>query len=445
MTSTWRGGLLLASGATLALAVAGSAGPAGRAQPLSQFVGTLDEHPSIQYENRPTTDVVTRLNAALAAGRQTLERDERTGYLLPVLNALNVPAESQVLVFSKTGLQRAHTGPRNPRALYFNESVVVGYIPGAPDLELAAHDPQQGVVFYSLAQREAAAPTFKRRAHCLTCHVSAVTMEVPGFIVRSHMVGADGSAMPALGSHTVNHQTPHTQRWGGWFVTGHASMPPYGPLGHLGNTTVTPHPTSGPAIFSNHVLIEWLNRPVETDRYLASDSDLAALMTFDHQMHALNLLTRLNWEARVAAAGGRSEATDAALAGRVGELVDYLLFVNEAPLAFEVEPRPGFAEALAARAPKDRRGRSLAQLDLTTRLLKYPLSYLVYSESFDGLPPAVKASVYRRIFGILSGKDLDRKYAHLSPDDRTAIAEILRDTRKDLPRDLRSPSPTAAR
>jgi len=438
MTSTWRRRLLMASAATLALAVAGSIGLAGRAQPLSQFVGTLDEHPAIQYETRPTTDVVARLNAALAAGRQTLERDARTGYLLPVLNALNVPAESQILVFSKTGLQREHTGPRNPRALYFNESVVVGYIPGAPDLELAAHDPQQGVVFYTLEQGTGAAPRFSRRAHCLTCHVSAVTMEVPGFIVRSNMVGADGNPMPALGSHTVNHQTPHTQRWGGWFVTGHASMPPYGPLGHLGNTTVTPHPTSGPAIFSNHVLIEWLNRPAATDKYLASDSDLAALMTFDHQMHALNLLTRLNWEARVADASGGALATDTRLAARVGELVDYLLFVNEAPLAFEVEPRPGFAEALAARAPKDRRGRSLAQLDLTTRLFKYPLSHLVYSEAFDGLPSAVKESAYRRMFDILSGKDHDSRYAHLSPDDRTAISEILRDTRKDLPADLRT-------
>lgn len=438
MTSTWRGRLLIASAATLALAIAGATGLAGRAQPLSPLVGTLDEHPAIQYETRPTTDAVARVNAALAAGRQRLERDARTGYLLPVLNALNVPAESQILVFSKTGLQREHTGPRNPRALYFNESVVVGYIPGAPDLELAAHDPQQGVVFYTLEQGMGGVPTFTRRAHCLTCHVSAVTMEVPGFIVRSNMVGADGNAMPALGSHTVNHQTPHTQRWGGWFVTGHASMPPYGPLGHLGNTTVTPHPTSGPAIFSNHVLIEWLNRPAATDKYLASDSDLAALMTFDHQMHALNLLTRLNWEARVAAASGRTFATDTELAARVGELVDYLLFVNEAPLAFEVEPRPGFAEALAARVPKDRRGRSLAQLDLTTRLLKYPLSYLVYSEAFDGLPPAVKESAYRRMFDILSGKDHDSRYAHLSPDDRTAISEILRDTRKDLPADLRS-------
>jgi hypothetical protein len=443
MMRTWRGQGLVAAAAMLAVAVVTAARAGEQARPA--FVGTLDEHPAIQYETRPTTDLVTRLNAALASGSRSLERDARTGYLRAVLNALNIPVESQLLVFSKTGLQREHTGPHNPRALYFNESVVVGYVPGAASLELAAHDPQQGVVFYTLEQATAESPRLTRQTTCLTCHLSAVTLEVPGFIVRSNMVGADGNAMPRLGSHVVNHQTPHTERWGGWFVTGHASMPPYGPLGHLGNMTVTAHPTSGPAIFSNHVLIEWLNRPPEADKYPASDSDLAALMTFDHQMHALNLLTRLNWEARVADSSGRPIAQDDAVAERVSELVDYLLFVHEAPLAFEVTPRPGFAEALAARVPTDRRGRSLAELDLTTRLLKYPLSYLVYGKAFEGLPAAVKEAFYRRTFAILSGRDRERRYAHLSPEDRHAIAQILRETKTDIPVDLRTPMPTARR
>jgi hypothetical protein len=441
MIRTWSGRLLVGCAAMLALAVAGAARPGG--QSPSPFVGTLDEHPAIQYETRATTERVSRLKQALAQGSRHLQYDARTGYLLPVLKALDVPVESQLLVFSKTGLQREHTSPRNPRALYFNDSVVVGYIPGAPSLELAAHDPQQGVVFYTLDQSAATAPAFTRRTTCLACHISVVTLEVPGFIDRSNIVGVDGHVMPRLGSHTVNHQTPHTERWGGWFVTGHASMPPYGPLGHLGNMTVTPHPTSGPAIFSNHVLIEWLNRAPDTDKYLASDSDLAALMTFDHQMHALNLLTRLNWEARVAAAGGRPVGTDAALAARVRELVDYLLFVGEAPMAFEVTARPGFGEALAARVPKDRRGRSLAQLDLTTRLLRYPCSYLIYGEAFGGLPPALKEAVYQRMFTVLSGKDRDPKYAHLSSEDRRAIVEILRETKADLPADLRASTATA--
>ena len=118
------------------------------------WVGVLEEHPAIQYASRPTTDRVARLNQSLAlhglsrqsakgaaadlsrqsaegaAADRTFQRDERTGHLLSVLDALGVPVESQLLVFSKTGVQRAYTSPHNPRALFYNESVVVGYVPG---------------------------------------------------------------------------------------------------------------------------------------------------------------------------------------------------------------------------------------------------------------------------------------------------------------------------
>ena len=249
---------------------------------------------------------MARLHDTIAAGGLRLTPDAGTGYLLPVLKALDIPVESQLLVFSKTGLQREHTGPSNPRALYFNGTVVVGYIPGAPSLEIAAHDPQQGVMFYTVDQR-AESPSLVRRTSCLSCHLSASTLEVPGFIDRSNMVNGGGHVMPQLGSFTVDHRTPHTERWGGWFVTGRATAPPYGPLGHLGNITVTTHPTSGPAILSDHVFVEWMNRPSD-GRYPSSESDLAALMTFDHQARGLNLITRLNWEARIAAAESRPSA-----------------------------------------------------------------------------------------------------------------------------------------
>jgi hypothetical protein len=417
--------------AGLALAVAASASITGQAP--AAFPGTLDEHPAIRYADRVPADVVARLNERLDAGTAALTADARTGYLVSVLKALDIPVESQLLVFSKTGLQREYTGPANPRALYFGSSVVVGHVPGAPALEIAAHDPRQGVMFYTLDQRPSPdPPTFVRRTTCLTCHLSASTLEVPGFIDRSNLVGSDGQVMPRLGSFTVNHRTPHTERWGGWFVTGKATAPPYGPLGHLGNITVTSHPTSGPAIFSDHVFIEWLNRAPEHDRHLGSESDLAALMTFDHQVHGLNLMTRVNWEARVAAAEGRPLKDDLALQARIRELADYLLFAGEAPLAFEVTPRPGFAEAIATRAPTDRQGRSCAQMDLTKRLLKYSCSFLLYSDAFAALPDDVRREAYARLFDILNGKAPPAVSDHLLPQDRRAIAEILRDTAPDL-------------
>jgi hypothetical protein len=335
-----------------------------------------------------------------------------------------------VLVFSKSGIQRAFTSPENPRALYYNPSVVVGYIPGAPVLEIAAQDPQQGTVFYTLDQGAASEPRFVRGSTCLTCHVSASTLDVPGPIARSNRVSEDGSLLPRAGPQvTVNHRTPHTQRWGGWFVTTSLSTPPYQQLGHLGNLTIAAYPgDDGPAIVTTRALVRWLDSAPETRGYLSSASDLAALLVFDHQMHAMNLLTRTAWEVRVAAAD-RIPTLAAVIERSAVALVDYFLFVGEAPLTAGVRGSTDFASVFERDGPRDRQGRSLKQLDLRTRLLRYPCSYMIYTEAFDALPEALRDAVYRRLSRVLSGGVRGAAYAHLSTADRRAITEILIETK----------------
>jgi hypothetical protein len=417
-------GSLLACGAALCIAFA-SASMSGQRQDV--WTGVLDEHPRIQYAIRPTADRVATLSRTLTTGERSLYRDARTGYLRSVLDALGVPAESQLLVFSKTGVQRAYTSPHNPRALFFNESVVVGYVPGAPVIELAAQDAQQGVVFYTLDQT-AAAPVPTRQTMCLTCHVSASTLDVPGMIVRSNAVAEDGHVMPQFGSNDVNHETAHTDRWGGWFVTSDAAPARYAQRAHAGNITVTTEGTT-----SNQAFIDWLDSSPETRGYLSPSSDIVALLVFDHQMHAINLLTRLNWESRVASGTHPTAGSDGTVRRLVNEFADYLLFINEAPPLVPLTSRAGFAAHLESRTPKDRHGRSFGQLDLVKRLLRYPCSYMVYSEAFDGLMPAVKQAVYGRMVEILAGGD-EHAAARLSADDRRAILDILRDTKRDFPR-----------
>ena len=82
---------------------------------------------------------------------------------------------------------------------------------------------------------------------------------------------------------------------------------------------------------------------------------------------------------------------------------------------------------------RDRKGRSLYELDLTRRLLKYPCSYLIYSPAFDALPPLASAPIYRRLWEVLSGPAIEPRYRALSLADRQAIAEILIDTKPGLP------------
>ena len=116
------------------------------------------------------------------------------------------------------------------------------------------------------------------------------------------------------------------------------------------------------------------------------------------------------------------------------ELVDYLLFIDEAKLTESVRGGSSFAERFSASGPRDRKGRSLYQLDLHQRLMKYPCSYLIYSPAFDALPPLAKAPIYRRLWEVLSGREQAPQYrSALSLADRQSIVEILRDTKKDLP------------
>src|SRR5918995_3342217 len=101
--------------AALLLAAATAVGAAGTSaghQPAAPpFAGVLDEHRVIQYAQRPVRDRVSLLNRALEQGTASLAFQQEDGYLRSVLSALGIAPESQLLVFSKTGVQRAAIGP----------------------------------------------------------------------------------------------------------------------------------------------------------------------------------------------------------------------------------------------------------------------------------------------------------------------------------------------
>ena len=175
------------------------------------FTDWLD-HPAIQYAARPVSDPVAELNRKLREGTIQLTFDGPSGYLKSVLNALDVPVESQIAVFLKDSVQATRISPGNPRTIFFNDSVAVGWVRGG-FIELASQDPQQGVVFYSLsqdllnrAQAFVTPPQFVRHHECTTCHFNYSTMGVPGMLARS------------VGQFAVDHRTPIEQRWGGWYV-----------------------------------------------------------------------------------------------------------------------------------------------------------------------------------------------------------------------------------
>ena len=381
--------------------------------------------PAVAYAAQQPHDPIAQLNEKLAGGSTTLTYESGSGYLRSVLSALDVPVESQLAVFSKTSVQARIISPVNPRTLFFNDGVVVGW-PRGGFIEAAALDPRLGVVFYNLKQQPSASPRFERGNGCLACHVSVeATLGVPGMLLRSEAARADGLPMRQFGNEVVDHRLALSKRWGGWYVTGRSVT-----IASRGNLMLRDEADEGFLTMPKAMAAETLHGKFDLAGYLSPYSDIVALMVFDHQLHMMNLLARMSWEAR--AGEGKSHAA-ALVDGVAREVVDYMLFVDEAPLPAPIEGNSGFAERFSARGPKDSRNRSLYQLDLTTRLLRYPCSYMIYSDAFDGLPAGARDAVYRRMYAVLSGAEQTPRYARLSPSDRRAIIDILHDTKRGLP------------
>lgn len=379
-------------------------------------------HPAIAYNASPVNTVVTALNAKIESGETKLAYDPVRGYLPAVLDALAIPVESQLLVYSQTSFQAKRINRTNPRAVYFTDHVAVGWVRTGEVLEIAAQDPKQGTVFYTIDQKPDPVPHISRNDGCLSCHLSWDTLAVPGPLVLTTMPRHSDDEY-ANGSH-VDHGMPIDERWGGWFVTGEHVPRSMGNVELIQPKMAASGATPVPAKTS-------VKGEFDLAGYMTPYSDVVALMVLEHQANATNLITRVGWEYRLALAGapGGNNGLSPLVRDAVNDLVDYFLFVDEAPIKAPIKGSSGFTEKFSAEGPRDPKGRSLHELQLQTRLMKYPLSYMIYSPGFVNLPPPLKDAIYARLDEVLSGADKQPKYSRLSAADRAAVKEILAATR----------------
>ncbi len=256
--------------------------------------------------------------------------------------------------------------------------------------------------------------------------------------MRSVHADAEGMPIFASGTYRTDQTSPLSQRWGGWYVSGRS-----GNQKHMGNLICEdrddePDNKAG-------VNVTDLSKFFKTSSYLSPHSDIVALMVMEHQTQMHNLLTRASFLTRMALheetelnkalgrqAPGHSESTLSRIRNAGEPLVKYMLFSGETKLTDRIVGTSDFAKEFAARGPRGKSGRSLRDLDLNSRLFKYPCSYLIYSKSFDELPGEVKEYVYHRLWQILTGRDSCADFAHLSENDCNAIRDILLETKADL-------------
>jgi hypothetical protein len=390
------------------------------------------DHPAIRYDQARVADRAAGLNQKLDRGELKLDyREDGLGYLPSLLEHLGVNPDSQALVFSKTSFQAGKISPRNPRAIYFNDDVAVGWVRGGEGLEIAALDAKQGIIFYTLDVRKSEQPRLARQSVCLRCHQGPATSGVPGIFIGSVYPNSAGDPY-RLGAIVTDHRTAFQDRWGGWYVNA-----AHGEQRDRANAVATDpaDPEELHGLGSQSQASQNLSSLIgfglfNPAGYLTPVSDIVALMTFEHQTQMVNFMTRLNWEERIAEHDHRPDSP--AVNSDIESLVTYMLFAEESPLTEPIQGVSTFTSTFPKRGPRDSKGRSLRDFDLNRRLFRYPLSYMIYSAAFDALPETVRDRVYQRIYEVLTERDADPKFAHLSIEDRKSILEILRDTKPTL-------------
>jgi hypothetical protein len=392
-------------------------------------------------------DPIESLQALIESGDVVFSFDSVTGYLPSLLAALDIPVSSQGLVFSRTSLQATKIAPWVPRGLYFNDDVYIGYVVDSPILEVASIDPDDGAVFYTLGQDPDALPYFRPDRTCLGCHNKPVTGNVPGVMVRSAFVGRMGYTVTLLSEAPTVDRTPMEERFGGYYVSGTLTESV-----HAGNVRAPEE--------SHELTRADLDRfdmnagndvtsleGFDKSEYLSPHSDIVALLVLTHQTRLHNVITMAHaafdeayreQRAVLVTTGaevpesGLLPATEVRIDSSIDQLVREMFFAHEAPLGGPVVGTSGFAEEFSSRGPTDRLGRSLRDFDLTDRIFRYPLSFLIYTNAFESLPDLVRRRVYARIDDVLSGRDGRDDFAHLDAATRTAIREILEDTKPDF-------------
>ena len=368
--------------------------------------------PFHRYRERTPQDRFSKIKPSLENGTLLLDRSSELAFLGSVLKALEVPASSQMLVFSTTSLQLSLINPRNPRALYFNEDTYVGFIPGGK-IEIISLDPELGAIFHIFDIPRGSGPIVaERSSRCMNCHSGSASRFVPGLVILSVVPGPTGGSLESFRSDESGHAIPFADRFGGWYLTGAEGF-----TNHWANTVG--RMKEGQITRTALQFGEQFNPA----RYPRPASDLLAHLLHEHQAGFVNRVVEGSYRARALLHRGEDLS---ALKDLAREITRYLLFADEAPLPAPVPGDPVFKCDFRSNRQTDAQGRSLKDFDLSTRLFKYRCSYMIYSPVFTGLPAEFKEMIFAEMAGALTGHD--QAFAYLAEEERAAIRSILNAT-----------------
>ncbi len=392
-----------------------------------EAVTPFRESPHRYLEHVPS-DRFAKFMKELEAGRVRLDTGDDKAFLASILKALDIPESSQLLVFSASSLQSEIINPRNPRALYFNEDTYIGWVPGGK-VEVISMDPEMGAMFYIFdpLRRGGPVPGILRSEKCFNCHAGNATRRVPGLIAESLLPMLSGASLETYRRDEQGHQIPLDKRFGGWHLTGGHHLKE-----HLGNLMGR---TSSSRGFEKTKVEP--GQMSDLNLHLRPTSDILPHLVHEHQLGFENRVFHAAYVMRQLLEQGRGSLPMAAkpqVEELADELAQYILFVNEAKLPREgIEGDPDFMRDFARHRKPIATGISLKDFDLKTQLFKYRCSYMLYTESWQKLPSALKERVYYKMAEGLREQNANPTYAHLGVEERRAIRAILKESLPGLP------------
>jgi len=374
------------------------------------------------YWTRPLTDRFTQFKTALESGKLSLDRSSEKAFVVSLLKALNISPATQTLVYSTTSLQLRRISPRNPRALYFNEDVYVGWVPGG-QIEIASIDPALGGIFYifDIPRGREAPIRIERSTRCFNCHAEFEIGRIPGLLIKSVIPGPGGGSLESFRGDQTGHSIPFKDRFGGWHLTGK-----HGITEHWGNLVGELSPTG---------LKKYANPPGRQFRwetYPVATSDVLAQLLHEHQVGFVNRAVKATYDVRGALVKGDAKGQ---IVQHADILTRYLLFTNEVRLPTGgIEGDPALKAHFLKNARKTKLGVSLRQFNLRTHLFKYRCSYMIHSVTFSGLPGPLKKRVLLNLRAALDPVKSHPASGHIPAGEKKAIGLILASTLDNYPK-----------
>ena len=384
-----------------------------------------------QYFETTPNDPFSLFKKKVENGDVKLNYNSEKKYLFSLLQELSISPHSQLLVYSTTSLQLSRISPSNPRAIYFSDDIYLGYVPGG-QIEIIGVDPTLGAITYifNLPRSESTRhPTIYRSKRCMNCHASQDIGGAPGLLISSVVPGQGGGSIDSFRKTIPGHGVAFGTRFGGWHITGK----------HPFNKTWANQ--IGGMKEGNIFKIE--NPPgkyFSWDKYLTESSDIIPNLLLEHQIGFINRCITITYKFRELLSSNEKtidkKNIDDFIQKETNSLLNYILFKDEIPLPKnQINLKTQYVSDFESRSIRGTKKANLRKLEITTRLLKLRCSYMIYSNSFKGLPLEFKDYIIEKLHFILSCEEskIPVQYSYLEIEEREKIKQILSATLKGFP------------